>query len=135
MPSAATLIQPADVGVAAMVAQPTETLRVEGTFNVTAVHGSELSATVEGYLYLGNKPGLHFTIDAHVKLMGNHIESTPTMVFDDGSKLNLYYEIKQDRDTGIFEGTFQITGGKGRFEGASGSGEIYYPLAKAGPLT
>src|SRR5438552_11544385 len=69
MPSAATLIQPAAVGLAAMVAQHTQTLRVEGTFNVTAVHGSDLSATVEGYLYLGNEPGLHFTIDAHVKLM------------------------------------------------------------------
>jgi hypothetical protein len=134
LPSAATVIQPADVGVAAMVAQHEETLRVEGTFQVTDVHGSDLSATVEGYLYLGNKPGLHFTIDAHVKLMGNHIEGTPTMVFDDGSTLNLYYEIKQNRDTGIFEGTFQITGGTGQFEGASGSGEICYPIAQSGPL-
>src|SRR5439155_12198745 len=58
MPSAATLVPPADVGVAAMVAQHTETLRVEGTFNVTDVHGSDLSATVDGYLYLGNGPGL-----------------------------------------------------------------------------
>ena len=102
--------------------------------NGAAVHGSDLSATVEGYLYLGNQPGLHFTIDAHVKLMGNHIEGTPTMVFDDGSKLNLYYEIKQNRDTGIFEGTFQITSGTGQFEGASGSGEICYPVAQSGPL-
>ena len=134
MPSAATLIQPAEVGLSAVVAQHTQTLRVEGTFNVTAVHGSDLSATVEGYLYLGNEPGLHFTIDAHVKLMGNHIEGTPTMVFDDGSTLKLYYEIKQDHDTGIFEGAFQITGGTGQFESASGSGEICYPLGQSGPL-
>ena len=85
----------------AMVAQHTQTLRVEGTFNVTNVHGSDLSATVDGYLYLDNNPGLHFTIDAHVKLMGNHIEGTPTMVFDDGSTLNLYYEIKQNHDQAI----------------------------------
>jgi len=134
MPSAGTLTQPTGAGVAVLAAQHTQTLRVDGTFSVTAVHGSELSATVDGYLYLGNKPGLHFTIDAHVKLMGNHIEGTPTMVFDDGSTLTLYYEIKQDRDTGIFEGDFQITGGTGQFAGASGSGEICYPVGQSGPL-
>ena len=56
------------------------------------------------------------------------------MVFDDGSTLNFYYEIKKDHDTGIFEGDFQFTGGTGQFDGASGSGEICYPLGQSGPL-
>ena len=56
------------------------------------------------------------------------------MVFDDGSTLTFYYEIKLDKDTGIFEGDFWITGGTGQFEGASGSGEICYPVATTGPL-
>ena len=111
-----------------------QTLRVDGTFNVTNVHGSRLSATVEGTLRLDDGAPLHFTIDAHVKFMGNHIEGTPTMVFDDGSTLTFYYEIKKDRDTGIFEGAYWITGGTGQFEGASGSGEICYPLGASGPL-
>ena len=111
-----------------------QTLDVDGTFNVTGVHGSRLSATVEGNLYLDGGAPLHYTIVAHVKLMGNHIEGTPTMVFDDGSTLTFYYEIKKDRDTGIFEGTFWIRGGTGQFAGASGSGEICYPLAASGPL-
>ena len=84
---------------------------------------------------MDNNPGLHFTIDAHVKLMGNHIEGSPTMVFDDGSTMSFYYEIKLDKDTGIFEGDFWISGGTGQFAGASGSGEIYYPIASVGPLS
>lgn len=129
-----TLIRPIGASATGLVAQQTQTLRVDGTFNVTGVHGSELSATVDGYLFLGNNPGLHFTIDAHVKLMGNHIEGTPKMVFDDGSTMTLYYEIKRDHETGIFEGDFQITGGTGQFAGASGSGEICYPVGQTGPF-
>ena len=66
--------------------------------------------------------------------MGNHIEGTPTMNFDDGSTLTFYYEIKLDKDTGVYEGDFWITGGSGQFAGASGSGEICYPLAAWGPI-
>ena len=87
-----------------------------------------------GNLYLNGGAPLHFTIDAHVKLMGNHIEGTPTMVFDDGSTLSFYYEIKLDKDTGVFEGDFWISGGTGQFAGASGKGEIYYPVAHVGPF-
>ena len=130
-PADAALVGALNGGVA--LAQQ-QTLHVDGTFNVTGVHGSRLSAAVDGNLYLDGGPALHFTIDAHVKLMGNHIEGTPTMVFDDGSTLSFYYEIKLDKDTGIFEGNFWITGGTGQFEGASGSGEICYPVAASGPL-
>ena len=111
-----------------------QTLRVDGTFSVTNVHGSRLSATVDANLYLDDGTPLHFTIDAHVKVMGNHIEGAPTMVFDDGSTLNFYYEIKLDKDTNVFEGDFWISGGTGQFEGARGRGEIYYPVAQVGPL-
>ena len=111
-----------------------QTFDVDGTFAVTNVHGSKLSASVDGNLSLDGGAPLHFTIDAHVKLTGNHIEGVPTMVFDDGSTLTFSYAIKLDKDTGIYEGTFQITGGTGQFQGASGSGEICYPIAAAGPL-
>ena len=137
--AAAPAPQPADAALVGalsgdVVLAQQQTLDVDGTFNVTGVHGSRLSATVDGNLVLDGGAPLHFTIDAHVKVMGNHIEGTPTMVFDDGSTLTFYYEIKFDKDTGIFEGNFWITGGTGQFEGASGSGEICYPLAESGPL-
>ena len=130
-PADAALVGALSGGVA--LAQQ-QTLDVDGTFSVTNVHGSKLSATVDGHLVLDGGAPLHFTIDAHVKVMGNHIEGTPTMVFDDGSTLTFYYEIKFDKDTGIFEGNFWIRGGTGQFEGASGSGEICYPLGATGPL-
>ena len=130
-PTAAVILP---LGVSANVAQK-ETLRADGTFSVTGVHGSSLSAAIDANLYLDGGTPLHFTIDAHVKLMGNHIEGSPTMVFDDGSTMNFYYEIKLDKDTGVFEGDFWISGGTGQFEGASGSGEIYYPIATVGPLS
>ena len=107
---------------------------VDGIFSVTDSHGSQLSANVEGTLELGNGESLDFSIDAHVKHTGNHIEGTPAMVFDNGDTLTFYYEIKLDKDTGIYEGDFLITGGTGEFAGASGGGEICYPLAVAGPL-
>ena len=112
----------------------TKTLHVDGTFSVTGVHGSRLSATVDANMYLDGGTPLHFTIDAHVKLMGNKIEGSPTMVFDDGSTMSFYYGLKLDKDTGVFEGEFWITGGTGQFDGARGSGEIYYPVAQVGPL-
>ena len=131
LPPADAIILP--LGVSANVAQQ-EALRADGTFSVTGVHGSSLSATIDANLYLDGGTPLHFTIDAHVKLMGNHIEGSPTMVFDDGSTMSFYYEIKLDKDTGIFEGDFWISGGTGQFEGARGSGEIYYPIAQVGPI-
>jgi hypothetical protein len=124
----------ADTALVGPVSTQQQTLDVDGTFSVTNVHGSSLSATAEGNLVLDGGPPLHFTIDAHVKDMGNHIVGTPTMVFDDGSTLTFSYEIKVDRDTGIFEGEYQITGGTGQFQGASGAGEICYPIGFAGPL-
>jgi hypothetical protein len=138
LPSAVVPVPPtADAAVALragaiLVLQ--QTLHVDGTFKVTDLHGSKLSATVDGYLFRDGADPKHYTINAEVKLMGNHIEGTPTMVFDDGSTLTFSYEIKVDRETGIYEGDFQITGGTGTFQGASGSGEICYPIAAAGPL-
>ena len=110
------------------------TFQVDGVFQVTGVQGSHLSAFVEGNLRLDNGAPLHYTIVAHVKLMGNHIEGTPTMNFDDDSTLTFYYEIKLDKNTGVYEGDFWITGGSGQFADASGSGEICYPLAAWGPI-
>jgi hypothetical protein len=78
-------------------------------------------------------PGLHLTIDTEVKDMGNAVEGTPTMVFDDGQghtlgTLTFYYEVWQMQGTILFDGSFTIQGGTGLFAGASGSGEICYPV-------
>lgn len=115
-------------------AQP-QTFNVDGTFSVTGIHGNRLTATVDASLSLDGGDPKHFTIDAHVKAAGNKIEGTPTMNFDDGSTLTFYYELKLNKDTGIYEGRFWITGGTRQFAGATGSGDISYPIAQSGPLT
>ena len=122
------------LGLAATNTAAQESLLVDGIFSVTDSHGSDLTVFLEGLLYLDDDTPLHFTIDAHVKHSGNRIGGTPTMVFDDGSTLTLDYEVRLDNDTGIYEGDFLITGGTGWFAGASGGGEICYPLAHVGPL-
>ena len=136
LPSAVYPVAPPELGnVAVTVAQVAETFHVaDGTFNVQYVHGSELDATARGNLILGNQPAQSFTIDADVKVMGNHIAGEPTMVFADGSTLTFSYQIKIDRATGIFEGSWAVTGGTGQFAGASGGGTISYPVASTGPL-
>src|SRR5688572_6038376 len=131
-PPTAAVVLP--LGTSANVAQK-EALRVDGTFSVTGVHGSRLDATVDANMTLDGGAPLHLTIDAHVKLMGNKIEGSPTMVFDDGSTISFYYEIKFNKDTGIFEGAFWISGGTGQFEGARGSGQISYPIGAVGPIS
>ncbi len=120
--------------LAAPNAAADESFLVDGIFSVTDSHGSDLTVFLEGVLYLDDDAPRHFTIDAHVKHSGNRIGGTPTMVFDDGSTLNLDYEVRLDQNTGIYEGDFLITGGTGEFAGASGGGEICYPLSHSGPL-
>src|SRR5690349_15047176 len=68
-PPAVAIVLPLS-GSATDVSQQ-HTMRVDGTFTVTGVQGSRLSATVDANMYLDDGTPLHFTIDAHVKLMGN----------------------------------------------------------------
>src|SRR5689334_1512249 len=82
--------------LAAPRAAADESFLVDGIFSVTDSHGSDLSVFLEGVLYLDDDAPLHFIIDAHVKHAGNRIGGTPTMVFDDGSTLNLDYEVRLD---------------------------------------
>lgn len=117
---------------------PTQAMsfHVDGSFQVLYTHGSDLDATAEGTLTLGNGTKLNFTTSVEVKHSGNNIRGTPTFVFDDGSTLTFNYAIKLDA-TGVFSGDWSVTGGTGLFAGASGVGTISYPLSSTGtgPLT
>lgn len=129
---ALTIAALAVISLAAPRAAADEMLfHVDGDYHLGNSHGNKVEATAEGYLYLGDEQ-LHFTINTVVKGTGNAVEGTPTMVFDDGSTLTFYYEVRQIKGTIDFEGDFEILGGTGRFEGASGSGEICYPIDGSG---
>jgi hypothetical protein len=110
-------------------------MHVDGEYHldVGSVHNNQVPAHADGYLYLsGSQNGLYFTIDTVVKGTNNHIEGTPTMIFDDGSTLTFYYELRRVIGTILFEGNFVIVDGTGLFEGVSGSGEICYPVDGSG---
>src|SRR5262249_52105081 len=110
--------------------------RVTGAYNLdlASIHGNQVTVHAEGYLYLGDSTtGLHFTINTVVKGMGNAVEGTPTMVFDDGSTLTFYYEARRVEHGSInFVGSYELTGGTGQFAGASGWGAISYPIDGSG---
>jgi hypothetical protein len=142
LPSATAPAAPA--GGPALVAGTTaqqESFLVTGAYNLdlAGIHGNQVPAHAEGYLYLGGSTtGLHFTIDTVVKGLGNAVEGTPTMVFDNGSTLTFYYEVHRVEHGSInFVGPYEITGGTGMFAGASGWGAISYPIDGSGhdPLT
>ena len=106
-------------GAAALVAAPAQqlTFHVSGAYNLdlSNVQGNQHGVHAEGWLYLGDSTtGLHFTIDTVVKGTGNAVEGTPTMVFDDGSTLTFYYEVRRAEHGSIdFAGTYTIVGGTG----------------------
>jgi hypothetical protein len=104
---------------------------VDGTFQVNYLHGSDLGATAQGTLTLGNQT-LTFTTIADVKASGQNIQGSPTFVFNDGSTLTFSYDIKLSNSTGIFSGPWTVTGGTGLFAGATGGGTISYPVAPVG---
>jgi hypothetical protein len=107
---------------------------VDGLFSAD-IQGSHGMVTVSGTANIGGT----FTGNFPVKTSGNHIEGTPTFVFTDANgnqigTLSFTYEVRVDRDTGLLEGDFVVTGGTGVFAGVSGGGEICYPLGHDQPF-
>ena len=83
-------------------------------------------------------PGGSFIVDGYVKIVqpeSKHpvIRGTLTLDYGNGNTLNVYYEAPVYWK--IANGTYEITGGTGIYEGASGSGEIWYPIGQDQPFT
>ena len=98
--------------------------RVDGTFTVAEKAGPNSNwVDLEGKATPGGPFVGRFV--AHGK--GQSIYGTFTLQFGGGT-LTFDYLVTFDHDTGIYEGDFVITGGTGAFEGASGQGEVCYPL-------
>jgi hypothetical protein len=73
----------------------------------------------------GTHVGQYMTL-TYVKVKGysGQAEGTTTITAADGDVLYIEHEATWDYDTACWIGTYQIVGGEGRFEGATGSGEI-----------
>ena len=93
--------------------------RVSGTFQVVSARGSKLEVAVSGHA----TPGGRFTgIATGPQLPNGDVKSTVTLDFGGDDTLTYRQVLENDPETGLIVGTYEITGGTGRFEGASGSG-------------
>jgi hypothetical protein len=126
---------PGDAVVTAQPAAATqqETFNVEGgTFTVVDDLGKN-----HYLISLGGTatPGDDFNALFVARKTGANVSGSFTLVFN-GSTLDISYSVKKDEKTGVFVGTYTVLGGSGGFQGASGGGQVTYPLdAVTNPFT
>jgi hypothetical protein len=98
---------------------------LSGTYVGTDHHANRYSGVLRG----AAEPGGAFVGTFRNKVTDHgHLVGTQTYAFADGSTLTLEVDEHFDPTSGEWVGTYVITGGTGRFAGASGSG-----LASATP--
>ncbi len=94
-------------------------LRVTGTYVFTDTQGGETGGTMTGQ----SAPGGRFTGAFVQRVRHGVAQGTITLDYGHGDTLTLTYAIEFDAEVGLLVGTYEITGGTGRLEGATGSGE------------
>ena len=104
---------------------------VEGTFTFS-VKGNRVDASGSGHAAPGGRFVFHDVVRAEYG--GREIEGTLTLRFQNGSTLSIYYEAPVSSDL-VVEGPYWVVGGTGHFEGAGGSGIIWYPIGQGAPFT
>ena len=116
--------------LAAVAAQETP-FRLSGTFTFS-VKGNKVEASGSGQAAPGGAFTFHDVVRSEYG--GREIEGTLTFRFASGSTLTIYYEAPISSDL-VVEGPYWVVGGTGQFEGASGSGVIWYPIGQNAPFT
>jgi hypothetical protein len=104
---------------------------VEGTFTFSA-KGNKVEASGDGHAAPGGSFTFHDVV--RVEYGGREIAGTLTLEFASGSTLSIYYEAPVSSDL-VVEGPYWVVGGTGHFEGAGGSGTIWYPIGQGAPFT
>jgi hypothetical protein len=104
---------------------------IDGTFTFSR-KGSRVDASGDGRA----TPGGYFTFHDEVKAEygGREVAGTLTFNFISGSTLTIYYEAPVSSDL-VVEGPYWVVGGSGKFEGAQGSGILWYPIGQGAPFT
>ena len=105
----------------------------EGTFTFVLIGGHRADVTGSGHA----SPGGAFTFEdiarSRVEYGVDVVEVMLTLEFASGSTLTIYYEAP--KIDGVVQGTYWVVGGTGLFEGAGGSGTIWYPIGQGEPFT
>jgi hypothetical protein len=119
------------VVAAPRVAAQSVPFHVDGTFTFS-VKGNRVDASGGGHAAPGGQFTFHDVVRSEYG--GTEIEGTLTLRFTNGSTLSIYYEAPISSDL-VVEGPYWVVGGTGNFEGASGSGVIWYPIGQGAPFT
>jgi len=119
---------------AARLAAEEVPFKVEGTFTFS-VKGNRVDASGEGRATPGGRFKFHDVVKAEYG--GREIAGTLTLNFQSGSTLSIFYEapVEDYGDHFVVEGPYWVVGGTGFFEGATGSGIIWYPIGQGAPFT
>ena len=107
---------------------------LDGTFTFS-VKGNRVDASGGGRATPGGQFTFHDVVRSEYG--GKEIAGTLTFNFASGSTLSIYYEapIEDYGDHFVVEGPYWVVGGTGKFEGAGGSGIIWYPIGQGAPFT
>ena len=92
----------------------------------------KVEASGDGHAAPGGRFVFHDVVRAEYG--GREIEGTLTLKFQSGSTLSIYYEAPVSSDL-VVVGPYWVVGGTGLFEGAKGSGIIWYPIGQGAPFT
>jgi hypothetical protein len=107
---------------------------LDGTFTFS-VKGNRVDASGDGRATPGGRFTFHDLVRSEYG--GKEISGTLTFNFASGSSLTIYYEapVESYGDHLFVEGPYSVVGGTGFFEGATGSGIIWYPIGQGAPFT
>jgi len=127
----AVVLATLSVLTAARLAAQEAPFHVEGTFTFSA-KGNRVEASGSGQAAPGGRFAFHEVVRSEYG--GREIAGTLTLKFQSGSTLSIYYEAPVSSDLVVL-GPYWVVGGTGHFEGARGSGIIWYPIGQGAPFT
>jgi hypothetical protein len=102
-----------------------------GSFVSTARHGNIFSGTVAG----DSDPLGMFTGTFTQKATGNTLEGSTTFNCNSTDSVTIAYELELDSSTGIYSGTWSVTGGTGTLSAASGFGDLTVQQGSTGDFS
>jgi hypothetical protein len=145
------LVVTAILSLAALIAAPAAAVAQETSFRATITGNAHLTPTEDPLVLRNDETGKGVAnhigqfswadveyVNFGVVPGGVVVVATFTMTFDDGDQL--FGELAtvgildENAATLFVHGTYEFTGGTGRFSGATGSGEIDAVATLAGPL-
>ena len=119
------------VGIAAILMLAASTVPVfagdgvERPFEFSIESAQVIDGQGNSFTVIGTGQATHMgavTFVNEVKRMGDRAIALRTIEAADGDLLYLYHETEYDEILGRYVGTYEILGGTGKFDGASGSG-------------